>query len=93
MKNEKKLDLFFGFFLTFLQKKTALGNTRIIIIIIMSGGENNNNNNKQMTTRERQQIEVAKLEAELNALKVDAAKVCSIAIFFGRVMLLCKFSF
>ncbi len=29
-----------------------------------------------MTTRERQQIEVAKLEAELNALKVDAfAKV------------------
>jgi len=41
-------------------------------IDIMSGGENNN---KQMTTRERQQIEVAKLEAELNALKVDAAKV------------------
>ncbi len=33
-------------------------------------------NNKQMTTRERQHIEVAKLEAELNALKVDAfAKV------------------
>ena len=40
----------------------------------MSGGENDN---KQMTTRERQQIEVAKLEAELNALKVDAAKVRS----------------
>ena len=38
--------------------------------------EDNNSNNKQMTTRERQQIEVAKLEAELNALKVDAfAKV------------------
>ena len=36
----------------------------------------NKDNNKQMTTRERQQIEVAKLEAELNALKVDAfAKV------------------
>jgi len=51
-----------------------------------------------MTTRERQQIEVAKLEAELNALKVDAAKVRSIANLFGRVMLLlllllCKFSF
>ena len=36
----------------------------------------NKDNNKQMTTRERQHIEVAKLEAELNALKVDAfAKV------------------
>ena len=33
-----------------------------------------------MTTRERQQIEVAKLEAELNALKVDAAKVCAVRI-------------
>jgi len=42
-------------------------------------------NNKQMTTRERQHIEVAKLEAELNALKVDAfAKVrrCCCLFFF-----------
>ena len=40
-------------------------------------------NNKQMTTRERQHIEVAKLEAELNALKVDAfAKVRRCCFFF-----------
>ena len=48
--------------------------------------DNNSNNNKQMTTRERQQIEVAKLEAELNALKVDAfAKVhyCFFFFFFS----------
>jgi hypothetical protein len=43
----------------------------------------NKDNNKQMTTRERQQIEVAKLEAELNALKVDAfAKVRRCCFFF-----------
>ena len=46
----------------------------------------NKDNNKQMTTRERQHIEVAKLEAELNALKVDAfAKV--------RLSLFCFFFF
>jgi len=45
--------------------------------------ENIINNNKQMTTRERQHIEVAKLEAELNALKVDAfAKVRRCCFFF-----------
>ena len=48
----------------------------------------NKDNNKQMTTRERQHIEVAKLEAELNALKVDAfAKVrrrCCFFFFFLR---------
>ena len=43
-----------------------------------------NNNNKQMTTRERQHIEVAKLEAELNALKVDA---------FAKVLFRCCFFF
>lgn len=42
------------------------------------------NNNKQMTTRERQHIEVAKLEAELNALKVDA---------FAKVLFRCCFFF
>ena len=43
----------------------------------------NKDNNKQMTTRERQHIEVAKLEAELNALKVDAfAKVRRCCFFF-----------
>ena len=43
----------------------------------------NKDNNKQMTTRERQHIEVAKLEAELNALKVDAfAKVRLMRLFF-----------
>jgi hypothetical protein len=43
-----------------------------------------NTNNKQMTTRERQQIEVAKLEAELNALKVDAfAKVRVVVVVFS----------
>ena len=42
-----------------------------------------NINDKQMTTRERQQIEVAKLERELNALKVDAfAKVRCCFFFF-----------
>ena len=41
-------------------------------------------NNKQMTTRERQHIEVAKLEAELNALKVDA---------FAKVLFRCCFFF
>jgi hypothetical protein len=43
----------------------------------------NKDNTKRMTTRERQQIEVAKLEAELNALKVDAfAKVRLLRLFF-----------
>jgi hypothetical protein len=59
------------------RKKPLVSLCHIIIDIIMSGGENNN---KQMTTRERQQIEVAKLEAELNALKVDAAKVRGISL-------------
>ena len=46
-----------------------------------------NTNNKQMTTRERQQIEVAKLEAELNALKVDAfAKVRCCFFFFVTLL-------
>jgi len=44
--------------------------------------DNNSNNNKQMTTRERQQIEVAKLEAELNALKVDAFAKVRYCFFF-----------
>ena len=45
------------------------------------------NNNKQMTTRERQHIEVAKLEAELNALKVDAfAKVRCCFFFFVTLL-------
>ena len=44
----------------------------------------NKDNNKQMTTRERQHIEVAKLEAELNALKVDAfAKVRVVVVVFS----------
>ena len=43
----------------------------------------NKDNTKRMTTRERQHIEVAKLEAELNALKVDAfAKVRLMRLFF-----------
>ena len=43
----------------------------------------NKDNTKRMTTRERQHIEVAKLEAELNALKVDAfAKVRLLRLFF-----------
>ena len=47
-----------------------------------------NINNKQMTTRERQQIEVAKLEAELNALRVDAfAKVRCCFFFFLTLFL------
>ena len=47
-----------------------------------------NTNNKQMTTRERQQIEVAKLEAELNALKVDAFAKVRCCFFFFFVTLL-----
>ena len=44
-------------------------------------------NDKQMTTRERQHIEVAKLEAELNALKVDAfAKVRCCFFFFVTLL-------
>ena len=44
-------------------------------------------NDKQMTTRERQQIEVAKLERELNALKVDAfAKVRCCFFFFVTLL-------
>ena len=51
----------------------------------------NKDNNKQMTTRERQHIEVAKLEAELNALKVDAfAKVRSL-LFFLLLTLVVRF--
>ena len=43
----------------------------------------NKDNTERMTTRERQHIEVAKLEAELNALKVDAfAKVRLLRLFF-----------
>ena len=43
----------------------------------------NKDNTERMTTRERQHIEVAKLEAELNALKVDAfAKVRLMRLFF-----------
>ena len=50
----------------------------------------NKDNNKQMTTRERQHIEVAKLEAELNALKVDAfAKVRRCCFFFFFLRWLC----
>ena len=44
-------------------------------------------NDKQMTTRERQHIEVAKLERELNALKVDAfAKVRCCFFFFVTLL-------
>ena len=46
-----------------------------------------NTNNKQMTTRERQQIEVAKLEAELNALKVDAFAKVRCFFFFLTLFL------
>ena len=43
----------------------------------------NKDTTERMTTRERQHIEVAKLEAELNALKVDAfAKVRLMRLFF-----------
>ena len=46
-----------------------------------------NINDKQMTTRERQHIEVAKLERELNALKVDAfAKVRCCFFFFVTLL-------
>jgi len=49
-------------------------------------------NNKQMTTRERQHIEVAKLEAELNALKVDAfAKVRVVVVFSSSSYVGCAF--
>ena len=52
----------------------------------------NKDNNKQMTTRERQHIEVAKLEAELNALKVDAfAKVRRCCFFFFFFTLVVRF--
>jgi hypothetical protein len=50
-----------------------------------------NTNNKQMTTRERQQIEVAKLEAELNALKVDAFAKVRCCFFFFLTLLLNSF--
>ena len=49
--------------------------------------ENIINNNKQMTTRERQHIEVAKLEAELNALKVDAFAKVRCVLFFRNSFL------
>ena len=52
----------------------------------------NKDNNKQMTTRERQHIEVAKLEAELNALKVDAfAKVRVVVVFLLLLTLVVRF--
>lgn len=52
----------------------------------------NKDNNKQMTTRERQHIEVAKLEAELNALKVDAfAKVRVVVVFSSSSYVGCAF--
>ena len=51
-----------------------------------------NTNNKQMTTRERQQIEVAKLEAELNALKVDAFAKVRCVLFFRNSFLSFSFS-
>ena len=38
----------------------------------------------QTTTKERQAIEVAKLEAELNALKVDAKKVRTLSSLRAR---------
>ena len=47
-----------------------------------------NINDKQMTTRERQHIEVAKLERELNALKVDAFAKVRCCFFFFFVTLL-----
>jgi hypothetical protein len=50
------------------------------------------NNNKQMTTRERQHIEVAKLEAELNALKVDAFAKVRCVLFFRNSFLSFSFS-
>ena len=48
-------------------------------------------NNKQMTTRERQHIEVAKLEAELNALKVDAFAKVRVVVFSSSSYVGCAF--
>ena len=44
----------------------------LVIVIALTTVQNQS---APMTTKERQAIEVAKLEAELNALKVDAKKV------------------
>ena len=51
----------------------------------------NKDNNKQMTTRERQHIEVAKLEAELNALKVDAFAKVRVVVVFSSSYVGCAF--
>lgn len=84
-RKKKRADLFLSFFVctTNTYKERERESTSVREKKKMSENIINKDNNKQMTTRERQHIEVAKLEAELNALKVDAfAKVRRCCFFF-----------
>ena len=93
-KKEKKSRPFpFAFVCTrnTLQRERERESTSVREKKKMSENIINKDNNKQMTTRERQHIEVAKLEAELNALKVDAFAKVRVVVVFSSSYVGCAF--
>ena len=92
-RKKKRADLFLSFFVctTNTYKERERESTSVREKKKMSENIINKDNNKQMTTRERQHIEVAKLEAELNALKVDAFAKVRVVVVFSSSYVGCAF--